>query len=119
MWASPKSLASVSRVLTRLRASSPLMSLSVRFAQSKTVAWLQKHLAVMVIVGAVLDTAVFAVQGYQIGVLQSQQTQLSHLAAHGNCWANVLDQAINSPKTHAEHNRLVREALSCRALEVK
>ena len=96
------------------------MSLSVRFAQSKTVAWLQKHLAVMVIVGAVLDTAVFAVQGYQIGVLQSQQTQISHLAAHGNCWANVLDDALAHPHAgHAFHAHLIREADACRALEVK
>ena len=65
-------------------------------------------------VGALLDIAVFGVQGFQIHILNRQQTQINHNAAKNDCWSHVLDLALNeAPVRGATKASLTAAARIC------
>ena len=92
--------------------------------------WIKRHLALLVVIGALLDSAVFGVQGWQIHILNNQQTQISqqahkvavsqeaqnHASRKAECWARVLDHALaDGPTiTSPQHAVLLQEAQHCR-----
>ena len=83
--------------------------------------WIKKHLALLVLIGAMLDSLVFGVQGFQVSQLQSQQRQLQvqsqalHIqAVKSKCWDTVLDKVVKRPAGDTESKaQLIADAERC------
>lgn len=74
-----------------------------------------KNLARLAILGAVLDLAVFGVQGYQIHVLNDQQAQITLNSQKNDCWSAVLDNAIKHAKAQKQQSQAYQNALLMQA----
>ncbi len=62
------------------------------------------------VVGVLFDAGVFAFQSVQYGAIKSADAKIDTNRAKVNCWARVLDDAVNGHKTRPQ---LLTEAKVC------
>ena len=78
------------------------------------IAWLKRWALILILADVTLGLVIFGVQGYQIHVLNDQQTQINNNAAKNDCWSHVLDQAISrAPLSTSSRAQITVEARRC------